>query len=225
MALGTPSANDGSLAVHGWINRIAVIALSILAYWASYRFARTSPGCAANPLPTLCLVASPSHNRPRLTRDTMNIMRLYIAQLASVAILAAQTPAPPAPATSAPATPLDPNRVVITIGDRHLTALEYEVLVKTLVPADQQASALGAGRRVFAQRLVAMFTLADEAVKQKLDQRPDVAVGLLFQRESFLETAMFKSSRFRPPPFPTPTSRLTTTLIRTISQQSPHATS
>ena len=105
-----------------------------------------------------------------MTRVNINLMRLFVALLASVAILAAQTPAPPVPAAQ-----LDPNRVVIIIGDRHLTALEYEVLVKTLVPADQQASALGAGRRLFAQRLVAMFTLADEAVKQKLDQRPDVA--------------------------------------------------
>jgi peptidoglycan/LPS O-acetylase OafA/YrhL len=37
MAL-VPSANDGSHTVHGWINRFAVIALSILASWTSYRF-------------------------------------------------------------------------------------------------------------------------------------------------------------------------------------------
>jgi peptidyl-prolyl cis-trans isomerase C len=107
--------------------------------------------------------------------------------LAFAALLAAQTP----PAPAVPDKP-DPNTVVLTIGDRHLTALEYEVLIKTLLPVDQQASALGAGRRVFAQRLVAMFVLADQAVKQNLDKRPDIAVQLLFQRENLLETAMFK---------------------------------
>jgi peptidyl-prolyl cis-trans isomerase C len=110
--------------------------------------------------------------------------------LAFAALLAAQTP--PAPAVPVP-DKLDPNTVVLTVGDRHLTALQYEVLIKTLLPVDQQASALGAGRRIFAQRLVAMFVLADEAVKQNLDKRPDIAVQLLFQRENLLETAMFKS--------------------------------
>jgi peptidyl-prolyl cis-trans isomerase C len=125
-------------------------------------------------------------------------MRLSIALLAFAALLPAQTPpapapAPPNPATPAPSTSVDPNTVVLTIGDRHLTALQYEALIKTLLPVDQQASALGAGRRNFAQRIVAMFVLADEAVRQNLDKRPDVAVQLLFQRENLLETAMFKT--------------------------------
>jgi len=124
-------------------------------------------------------------------------MRLSIALLAFAALLPAQTPPAPSPAPSnpAPAAPspsVDPNAVVLTVGDRHLTALQYEVLIKTLVPVDQQAAALGAGRRNFAQRLVAMFVLADEAVKQNLDKRPEVAVQLLFQRENLLETAMFR---------------------------------
>jgi peptidyl-prolyl cis-trans isomerase C len=127
----------------------------------------------------------------------MSVMRLSIALLAFAALLPAQTPPAPSPAPSnpAPAAPspsVDPNAVVLTVGDRHLTALQYEVLIKTLVPVDQQAAALGAGRRNFAQRLVAMFVLADEAVKQNLDKRPEVAVQLLFQRENLLETAMFR---------------------------------
>ena len=121
----------------------------------------------------------------------MSLMRLYIALLAFAALLPAQTP-PANPAPAAPASSIDPNTVVLTIGDRHLTALQYEVLIKTLVPVDQQASALGAGRRAIAQRIVAMFVLADEAVKQNLDKRPDIAVQLLFQRENLLQTAMFK---------------------------------
>jgi len=121
-------------------------------------------------------------------------MRLSIATLAFATLLTAQTPPAPEAPHPAPATaPVDPNTVVLTIGDRHLTALQYQVLIKTLLPIDQQASALGAGRRVFAQRLVAMFVLADEAVKQNLDKRSDIAVQLLFQRENLLETAMFKA--------------------------------
>jgi peptidyl-prolyl cis-trans isomerase C len=125
---------------------------------------------------------------------TMSLMRLSIAMLAFAALLAAQMPPQPAPATPhpAPAPSVDPNTVVITFGDRRLTALQYEVLIKTLLPADQQASALGAGRRLFAERLIAMFLLADEAIKQGLDKRADIAVQLSFQRENILEAAMFK---------------------------------
>lgn len=128
----------------------------------------------------------------------MTFMRLCIAILAFAALLPAQLPPAPAPATPAPATPapaakpVDPNTIVLTIGDRHLTAHEYEVLIRTLLPVDQQAAALGASRRAIAQRLVAMFVLGDEAVKQNLDKRPDIALQLVFQRENILETDLFK---------------------------------
>lgn len=131
---------------------------------------------------------------PRV-RVTMSLMRLSIALLAFAGLVCAQTPPAPAPPTAAPAASspsVDPNAVVFSIGDRHITALQYEELIKTLVPVEQQAAALGAGRRAFAQRLVSMFVLADEAVKQNLDKRPEVALQLLFQRESLLEAAMFR---------------------------------
>ena len=123
----------------------------------------------------------------------MNSMRLSIAMLAFAALLPAQMPPVPAAPHPAPPTPaVNPNTVVLTIGDRRLTARQYEVLIRTLLPADQQANALGAGRRTVAQRLVAMFALGEEAVQQNLDKRPDVALQLIFQRENLLETAMFK---------------------------------
>jgi peptidyl-prolyl cis-trans isomerase C len=120
-------------------------------------------------------------------------MRLYIAIMAFAAVLNAQLPPAPA-APQPPATPaVDPDTVVLTIGNRQLTAKQYEIMIRTLIPVDQQAAALGAGRRAFAQRLAAMFVLADEAVKQNLDKRPDIALQLAFQRENLLETAMFKT--------------------------------
>jgi peptidoglycan/LPS O-acetylase OafA/YrhL len=45
-----PGAGDGGLSVHGWVNRLAVIALSLLAAWASYRFVEL-PWLRRNPAP------------------------------------------------------------------------------------------------------------------------------------------------------------------------------
>ena len=128
----------------------------------------------------------------------------------------------PNPVPAAPA--VDPDTVVLTIGDRHLTAREYEALIKTLLPVDQQAAALGAGRRTIAQRLIGMFVLSAEAVKQNLDKRPDIALQLAFQRETFSKPRCLRRW-LRPLLFPTPTFRRTMTRTRTISSRSRRGTS
>jgi peptidyl-prolyl cis-trans isomerase C len=114
--------------------------------------------------------------------------------MAFASLLNAQLPPAPAIPQPAPATPsVDPNTVVLTFGDHHLTAQQFEALIKTVLPANQQAAALGAGRRAVAQQIVAMFVLSEEAVKRELDKRPDIALQLVFQRENILETALFKN--------------------------------
>ena len=94
-----------------------------------------------------------------------------------------QPGAPAAPAT-------DPNAVVITIGDHKITAAQFLELVKAL-PAQYQDTARGAGKREFAQNLVELQVLADQAIKLGLDQQPDTKLQMEFQRDNMLAQAMF----------------------------------
>jgi peptidyl-prolyl cis-trans isomerase C len=113
--------------------------------------------------------------------------------LAFCAILSAQTPTPvpmPQPVPGAPA--VDPNTVIITVGDHKITAGQYDELVKTL-PQQYQEIARGPGRRQFAQNLVELSVLADEATKMNLDKNADMALQIQFQRENLLAQAMFQA--------------------------------
>lgn len=85
------------------------------------------------------------------------------------------------------------DEVVITIGDRKITAAQYELLVRTLLPAQQQEVALGPGRRQVAQRIVELSVLAAEAEKRNLDRQPDVAMQLDYQHDNLLAVAMFQA--------------------------------
>jgi peptidyl-prolyl cis-trans isomerase C len=85
---------------------------------------------------------------------------------------------------------MDPNHVVLTIGEIKLTAADYERLVSAL-PQQYQAYAKGPGRRAFAENLVQMKLLSNEAVKENLDKQPNVQDQLKFQREDLLARTMF----------------------------------
>jgi peptidyl-prolyl cis-trans isomerase C len=104
---------------------------------------------------------------------------------------AAHAPAgPPAAATAVPPSLMDPNRIVLTIGEIKLTAADYEHLVAAL-PQQYQAYAKGPGRRAFAENLVQMKLLSNEALKENLDKQPQVQDQLKFQREDLLARTMF----------------------------------
>src|SRR5579863_8784989 len=111
--------------------------------------------------------------------------------------LFAQVPSMPkavTPSTTAPAAApvADPDKVVLTVGDQKLTAAQYENLLGAL-PAQYQASARGAGKRAFAERMVELMVLAQEAEKRKLDQGPKLKEEIAFQRENILAQAMFEN--------------------------------
>ena len=110
--------------------------------------------------------------------------------------LFAQAPSMPkavTPSATAPAAPPgDPDKVVLTVGDQKLTEAQYEDLLSAL-PAQYQASARGAGKRAFAERMVELMVLAQEAEKRKLDQGPKLKEEIAFQRENLLAQAMFEN--------------------------------
>lgn len=82
-----------------------------------------------------------------------------------------------------------PNQVVLTVGDQTLTAAQYEAIVHTSLPPEQQAQALGPGARDFAKEIIDVLTLSSEARQQGLDKDPQIAPILALQRENILANA------------------------------------
>jgi parvulin-like peptidyl-prolyl isomerase len=91
---------------------------------------------------------------------------------------------PPAPPVSVP-----PDTVVITVGDIKITAAQFDALIDSLQPQTRTA-ARGAGRKQFADNIVKMLTLAQEAEKRKLDQTSEFKAQALFQNYNLLANAM-----------------------------------
>jgi len=98
-----------------------------------------------------------------------------------------QAPTAP-PAAVAPA---DPNKVVLTIGDEKITEAQYDELLSSL-PAQYQTMARGPAKRAFAEQLVQVKLLAQQAEKDKLADDPKVRDEIAFQRENLLAGVMFQ---------------------------------
>ncbi len=127
--------------------------------------------------------------------------------LAAAACLSAQTPAPhpatpgapavpPAPAiapgTPALTAPISPDKVILAIGDEKLTVAEFEQLVDAL-PEQVRAVARGPQKRKFAEQIVNMRILYNEARKRKLDENPAVQRQLELQKENLLANALYQN--------------------------------
>jgi len=112
--------------------------------------------------------------------------------LACAALLAAQQPVSPVAPPEAPAAKVDPNTVVLTIGDRHITASEYEQIVKAVVPPQIQPLALGPAKRAYAQKIAELFILSAEAEKQHLDEQPAAKDQIELERRTTLSVHEFQ---------------------------------
>ncbi len=109
-----------------------------------------------------------------------------------LACLLAQTPPPvaapaPAPAAAAetPAPNVPPDRVVITVGDRKVTAAEFEAMIESM-PAQYQTAARGPGRKQFVDGVVRMFALAEEGKRRKIDQEALFKTKVAFDATNIL---------------------------------------
>jgi len=117
---------------------------------------------------------------------------IAILALSSLSAVFAQTaPSPAAPPASA-AAPTDPNKVVLTIGTTKLTAAQYDAMIDA-VPAQYQSFARGAGKRQFAENIVQLMLLSQEAENEKLADQPKVASSLAFARQNLLAQTMFEN--------------------------------
>src|ERR1035437_9563670 len=90
------------------------------------------------------------------------------------------------PEKQAPA--VAPDKVIITVGDRKITAAEVDRMVDSM-PEQYKAAARGPNRTQFAGNLVQMLVLAQEGRRLKLDQTPEFKALIQFQTENMLATA------------------------------------
>ena len=122
---------------------------------------------------------------------------LMLAAAAGVsAPLIAQSVKPQAPETmttspagpaSRPATqPVDPNKVVITVGDEKITAKEFDELLNQLPEQYRQEST----KRLVADQLVQMKLMAAEAERRGLDKSEDFQRQLTLMRQQALANAL-----------------------------------
>lgn len=133
----------------------------------------------------------------------MNYPRFVLVLVGAVCV-SAQTPAPTqAPATPparvvitpvnpAPTTtPVPPDKVVLTIGDQRMTAGEFDQLIDAL-PEQVRVAARGPNKRQFAEQLVRIKILSQEAHKRKLDETPAMQHQIELQKENLLANALFQ---------------------------------
>jgi peptidyl-prolyl cis-trans isomerase C len=111
------------------------------------------------------------------------------------AALLAQAPPPgekPAPAQPGqPAQPaVDPNKIVLSVGENKMTAGDFNDFVAQL-PAEVQMMARGPQKRRVAEDLVKLKLLAGEAAKKGMDQTPKFKKQMELMRENALAGAFF----------------------------------
>ncbi|MFN7993808.1 MAG: peptidylprolyl isomerase [Bryobacteraceae bacterium] len=128
--------------------------------------------------------------------------------LVPLACLPAQTPAPaqtaapanpaapkPPTVTLQPAAPVaasvPPDKVVLTIGDEKVTAGELDHLVD-MIPEQYRAQMRSSGRRQFAENVIRLKVLAQEAKREKLDETPGFKDQVAFQREQLLAQTLYQ---------------------------------
>lgn len=97
--------------------------------------------------------------------------------------------ATPPPAAVVPQVP--PDKVVLTIGEEKMTAGEFDHLVDAL-PQQFRAAARGPNKHQFAEQLVRIKVLAQEAHRQKVDQTPAFQRQLELQTENLLANTYFQ---------------------------------
>jgi|SRR5579872_96311 len=130
----------------------------------------------------------------------MKLVTFYVF-LASLAGLYAQTaPAVPPPRVAVtpgtpslmmPTAPVPPDKVVLTIGEEKLTAAEFDQMVDAL-PEQYRKAARGPNKRQFAEQIVRVKIMSNEARKRKLDQSPALQRELELQKENLLANALFQ---------------------------------
>jgi peptidyl-prolyl cis-trans isomerase C len=138
---------------------------------------------------------------------------LNVLLFAAAAMATAQNPAPakkaaaPTPAAASkiavapkktaapaakPAVVNSSDPVVLSIGDQKMTKSQYEAFVAAL-PEQLRANASGPNKRKFVEQFAEMKSLAYEARRQKLDQKPEIKQIVALQTDNLLASELYKN--------------------------------
>lgn len=101
----------------------------------------------------------------------------------------AQNSNPPAPGGQAKEQPATPNvptdKVVMKVGDKQITAAEFQAIIQTLPPQVQRA-AMAQGLKDVGDQYAKLVAIAERAAADGIDQKPDVKVKIELQRMQLL---------------------------------------
>jgi peptidyl-prolyl cis-trans isomerase C len=110
---------------------------------------------------------------------------------ATPAAVPAQQSTPAAGASSKPMTPSSTGgKVVLTVGNESLTEKDFQNILEAL-PENVRSQAVGPMKRQFAEQIVRMKLLAQEARKRGLDKDPAFQARMAFQQENMLAAAVY----------------------------------
>jgi peptidyl-prolyl cis-trans isomerase C len=113
------------------------------------------------------LAASP------LPADIMKGMKLVGTLILALPLMAQQTPpdagGQPIPLSAPASSVVDPAKVVLQVGDIKITAQQLDALID-VYPVSTQVFLRGPGKQQFADTVVRMLVLSEEARKRKLDE-------------------------------------------------------
>ncbi len=109
-------------------------------------------------------------------------MKTLSVGLCLCSVLGAQTLAPP--------TPLNPETVVITIGQEKITRAQFEDILKGLPEQVRQMADSPEGRRNIAKQLAELKAMAQEARRRKLEETPKFRQDIALQMDQMLASAV-----------------------------------
>jgi len=100
-----------------------------------------------------------------------------------------QQPTPGAPPVIKPAAPskpqVPPDKVVMKVGDKQITAAEFQAIIQTLPPQVQRAAEIR-GLKDVGDQYAKLVAIAEKAKTDGLDQKPEVKVKIELQQMQLL---------------------------------------
>ena len=84
-----------------------------------------------------------------------------------------------------------PDKVVITVGDTKITAAQFDQIIDSL-PEQYRASARGPSRKMFADNLVRVMVMSQEAKRRKLDETSSFKSQVMFQNANLLAQLVYE---------------------------------
>jgi parvulin-like peptidyl-prolyl isomerase len=139
-------------------------------------------------------------NKSKVWRTSLATASLTLAGVLAGTIYAqtekatSQNPAPAPASATAPAKVTPPEKVVMKVGDKQVTAADLDNMVSGFNPQAQRVMAVQ-GRRAFAEQYSMMLLLSQQAVRDHLDSSPAFQRQMEFDRMQWLARTELESIR------------------------------